>query len=131
MEKIMVIDSDAHQIKLLSEGLAGNYHILNCSRGSKAVELFRLYRPSAVILDPLTFDLNGRDFVRQVRVHSRRPIPILALTRITTLRHIEESFDWGVDIIFSKPCSVERIRKKLVHYLGHPAESKQLETAGV
>jgi len=72
MEKIMVIDSDTHQIRLLSDGLANDYQILNCSRGSKAAELFRLYKPSAVILDPLTFDLNGKEFVRQVRSSSQR-----------------------------------------------------------
>lgn len=118
MKKIMIIDSDIRQMRELNEGLSNEYQILNCSRGAKAMELFRLYQPSALILDPATDQLNGRDFILQVRAFSNGSrLPILALTAITTLRHLEQSFDWSVNSIFSKPCSAERVKKKLNEYL--------------
>ncbi len=114
MERIMIIDSDIRQMQELNHGLSENYQILNCSRGSKAMDLFKLYIPSALVLDPATPELNAREFIHQVRsLPAGWRLPILALTRITTLRRIEESFDWGVDMIFSKPCSGERVKKKL------------------
>lgn len=119
MERIMVIDSDIQQMRELNDGLASDYQILNCSRGAKAMDLFKLYLPSALVVDPATPELNVRDFIRQVRsMPSRGRIPILALTRITTLRLIEESLGWGVDMIFSKPCSGERIKRKLEECFG-------------
>lgn len=128
MEKIMIIDSDIRQMRELNDGLTPWYQILNCSRGSKAMELFQLYQPSALVLDPATPEINGREFVRQVRVLPMGGrIPILALTKITTLRHIEDSFDWGVDMIFSKPCSGERIKKKLDECLARSAGNRELE----
>ena len=130
MERIMIIDSDIDQMRELNGGLSGDYRILNCSRGAQAMELFKLYLPSAVVLDPATPDLNTRDFIRQVRgLPSGWRQPILALTRISRLRHIEESFEWGVDIIFSKPCSGQRIKKKLSEYL--VSAERNIELAGV
>jgi response regulator RpfG family c-di-GMP phosphodiesterase len=114
MEKVMIIDSDIRQMRELNDGLSPSYQILNCSRGSKAMELFQVYQPSALVLDPATPEMNGRAFVRQIRsLPVGAHMPILALTKITTLRHIEDSFDWGVNMIFSKPCSGERVKKKL------------------
>ncbi len=114
----MIIDSDIRQLRELNEGLSDQFQILNCSRGSKAMELFSLYQPSALILDPATWELKGRDFIIQVRSSPNGfHIPILALAQFTTLRHLEQSFDWSVNMIFSKPCSAERVKKKLNEYL--------------
>lgn len=114
MEKIMIIDSDIRQLREINDEISGRYQALNLSRGDKALDLFRLYQPTALVLDPTTPGFNGREFIRQVRDLPRgKNMPILALTRMTTLRHIEESFDLGVDMIFSKPCSGARVKKKL------------------
>lgn len=96
MERIMIIDSDMPQMKELNSGLSGSFQILNCSRASKAMDLFKLYLPSALVLDPATPELNVQEFIRQVRSQSPgRQLPVLALARIASLRHIEESFGWG------------------------------------
>ncbi len=132
MEKIMIIDSDVQQIRELNDGLGGTYRILGCSRGSKAMELFHIFDPEALILDPSTRDLNGKDFIRQVRsLPKGRRIPILALSRMTTLKTIEESFDLGVDIVFSKPCAAERVKVKLQKYLAEPSKRFPLELVEV
>ncbi len=119
MQKIMIIDSDIRQMCELNEGLSNEYRILNCSRGAQAMELFKLYQPSALLLDPTTAELKSIDFVRQVRSFPNGShLPILALTQITSLRHLEDCFNWDVDMIFSKPCSTEKIKKKLNEHLG-------------
>ena len=131
MEKIMIIDSDMHQMRLLSDVLSKEYHLLKCGRGSKAMELFHLYQPSALILDPIAAELNGRAFVRQIRsLPYRGHIPILAVTCITTMKHVEESFDWGVDVVFSKPFEGDRIAKKLRDYLDRSGSLVRREPAG-
>lgn len=132
MERIMIIDSDLAQMNLVKDALAGEYLTLGCNRGTKALDLFTVFQPSALILDPNAYDLNGREFIRKIKsMPFRGNIPILALSRITTLRHIEESFDWGVDAIFSKPCAPERIKKKLHHYFAKASSLPILEASGV
>lgn len=130
MEKVMLIDSDAHQIRVLNDGLSDTFHILGCGRGTKAMELFQAYQPSALVLDPSTVELNGKEFIRRIRSLPRgKRLPILALTRITTLKHIEDSFDLGVDMMFSKPCSAERIKTKLNQCLAKSVVRPSLEVA--
>jgi len=115
----MIIDSDTDQLRKLSEGFSTDFKVLSCSRGSQALELFKLYQPSALILDPATYQLDGRHFIGQVRALSRRsPLPILALTRIATIGQLEASFGWNVDALYSKPCDAERLKKKLNECLG-------------
>jgi len=132
MDRIMIIDSDIRQMRELNGGLTGDYQILNCSRGAKAMELFKLYLPSALVLDPATPELNVREFIRQVRAlpHGSH-LPILALAQITSLRHIEESFDWGVDMILSKPCSAPRIKRKLDELLIRKTPVSETQLAGI
>ena len=113
MDRIMIIDSDLSQMRELNNALFSNYQILNCSRGSKALELFRIFQPAALVMDPKTFEMKAQSFIKQARYYSLKRLPVLALTRITNLQQIEENFDLGVDIIFSKPCAVELVQKKL------------------
>ena len=130
MGRIMIIDSDIRQMRELNEGLSPHFQILNCSRGAQAMDLFKLYQPSAVILDPSTPQFQCREFVRQLRLNpGGSRLPILALTRITTLKLLEQSFDWGADMIFSKPCTAEKIKKKLSEYFTGPIPALGAGTA--
>jgi DNA-binding response OmpR family regulator len=131
MRRIMIIDSDIRQMQDLNEGLGGFYRILNCSRGSQAMELLRLYQPSALVLDPETPGLDGKAFIRRIRsLSSGAEMPILGLTRLTTLRQIEKSMDWGVDMILSKPCTAQRLMRKLEDRLGSAERVPIPEPAG-
>lgn len=114
MKKIMLIDSDVQQLKGLSEGLSSSFQVLNCSRGAKAMDLFRIFLPSAIILDPTTPGLPESAFINAVRdLPGGYRLPILALTKIHSTQTLDEIFRWKVDVVLSKPCSAERVEKKL------------------
>ncbi len=114
MEKIMVIDGDIRDLREMNDGLSNDFIVLNCSRGDKAFNLFSVYQPDTLILDPYTPGLNAKDLINRAKelIFPNR-IPIMAVTHLTTLKHIEESLNWGVDIIFSKPFMAEKIRRKV------------------
>jgi DNA-binding response OmpR family regulator len=118
MLKIMVIDQDIRQIREIRDELVNRYVLLNCSKGSKAFDLFRIFQPNAVIMDPVTTGLNTQAFIAGVRgLPNGVGTPILFLTQFTTIRNIENQFDWGADFIFSKPCPADRLKDKLAEYL--------------
>jgi DNA-binding response OmpR family regulator len=130
MEKIMVIDADVQELRKLNSDLSKDFVVLTCSRVNKALDLLQVFQPSALILDPSISGFNVKDFVQQIRSTPQlEGIFIIALTRITSFKYIEESFDWGVDLIYSKPCSSERIRKKTAEYLLRKRTSRILEPA--
>jgi DNA-binding response OmpR family regulator len=118
MFKVMVIDEDVRQIREITDELGLHYTLLNCSRGMKALELLKAFQPDALILDPTTPNLNIQELIVEARrLPGTSRTPILLLTQFTTIRHIEKSFDWGVDFVFSKPCSSDRIGRKLAECL--------------
>ncbi len=130
MKKIMLIDSDTSHLKRMNDILSRDFNVLICSRGHKAWELFNLFNPGALVLDPVATGLNTSEFFPRVRRKTwPDSIPIIAMTRLTTLKHIEKSFDWGADIVLSKPCDAERVRKKLMELL--PSDESLPELARV
>jgi DNA-binding response OmpR family regulator len=114
MEKIMVIDPNIVELQKLNENLSKDHIVLACSRANKALELIQVFKPSVLLLEPSTPGLSTREFIRKARSYPQLGgLSVIAMTKITELRHIEESFEWGVDVIFSKPVPFDRLRKKL------------------
>lgn len=114
MRKIMLIDSDIQQLKVLNEGLSSHFQVLNCSRGEKAMDLYKIFLPHALVLDPSTLGLPQSDFIRAVRaLPGGYRVPILALTKIESTQTLDQIFRWKVDVVLSKPCTADRAEKKL------------------
>ncbi len=130
MKKIMLIDSDILHLREMNNVLSGDFNVLICSRGHKAWDLYNLFNPDALVLDPTAAGLDTSDFFPRIRKKSwPNSIPIIATTRLNTLQHIERSFDWGADIVFSKPCEGERIRNKLLELLSRGESPRELALA--
>jgi len=114
----MAMNPDTYELQKLNVELSKHFVVLNCNRAAKAMNIFQIFQPSVLVLDPAMPGLNPRNFIQQIRsIPQHDKMPIIALTKIATLKTIEESFGWGVDLIYSKPCSGERIRKKIAEYL--------------
>ena len=128
MFKVMLVDEDIRQIREITDEIGLHYSVLNCSRGAKALDLLRVFQPDALILDPATPGLNPQELIAEMR---RQPgasrSPVLLLTHFTTIRHIEKSFDWGVDFVFSKPCSTDRLGRKLAEFLDKANRYRQTQ----
>ena len=130
----MVIDSDIHDLQKLNSELSKNFAVLTCSRGTKALNLLQIFQPVALLLDPTIFRAGAKEFIHQVRSIPQGAIPIIALTKITTMKQIEDSFCSGVDLVYSKPCANDRIRLKLLEILSKPQfpkDSRELATAQI
>ena len=132
MERIMIVDGNTWDLQKLNEDLSKDNIVLICSRATKAMDLLRLFKPNVLILDPSTTGISAKNFIGQVRLLSPfERIPIFALTRMTSLRSIEESFVWGVDVVFSKPLSIDSLRRKLAQELAKAAPIRQFEMAAL
>jgi len=127
MHKIMLIDSDVGHLQGLMGVLSKSFNILVCSRGQNAWDLFHFYEPNALILDPASAGLDTPNFLSRIRRKTwPHAIPIIAMTQLNTLKHIEESLEWGADMVFSKPCQAEKICKKLMALLPEKEPSEEL-----
>ncbi|HVM31639.1 MAG TPA: response regulator [bacterium] len=128
MFKVMIVDEDVRQSREIIDEIGLHYHVLNCSRGAKALDLCRAFQPDALILDPATPGLNAQELIAETRNQpGASRAPVLLMTHFTTIRHIEKSFDWGVDFVFSKPCSTDRLGRKLAEFMGKAARYRQTQ----
>jgi DNA-binding response OmpR family regulator len=115
MKKLMLIDSDIAHLRGMSGVLSKDFSVLICSRWNKAWELFDIFAPDALILDPTSADSAAPVFLHHLRAKiCSKPIPVIVLSRLASLKHIETSLDWGADLVFSKPCQGARLQKKLL-----------------
>lgn len=128
MKRIMLIDHDLEQLRATALSLSSDFRTLNCTRGSKAMDLFKLFLPHGLILDPATPGLEEGRFIEKVReLPGGYRIPILGATRFTGPRSIERAFQWKVDALYSKPCAPEKLREKLLGLLGQPLRAPTSE----
>ncbi|HEY5040077.1 MAG TPA: response regulator [bacterium] len=118
MLKVMMIDSDKHGLRTLGDELEKDYAVLACNEGRKAFDLYKLFSPNAVVLDPLTPGLGSENFISKMRSLPGRPqLKVIVLSCSALIKQIEESFDWGADYYFFKPVVVNRVRFKLREFL--------------
>ncbi|MEJ2181915.1 MAG: response regulator [Nitrospirota bacterium] len=80
MSKILVVDDDAHILKLYEEELTEEgYDVVTASTGKEAMEKFESDNPDLVTLDILMPDIDGISLLR--RMKEKRPrLPIIMST---------------------------------------------------
>jgi two-component system KDP operon response regulator KdpE len=66
--RILAIDDEVPMQRLLRRNLeARGYHVETAGRAREGLELFRSWRPDLVVLDLNLPDMDGVDFIRELR----------------------------------------------------------------
>jgi DNA-binding response OmpR family regulator len=115
MARVMIVEDDADLLRLLAIRLRKAGHdVVEEADSSIALDLMRLDRPDAVILDWMMPLLSGVELSRQIR---REPglerVPVLMLTAKSSAEDAEEAQGAGVDAFLSKPCSAAELLNRL------------------
>jgi two-component system KDP operon response regulator KdpE len=100
--KILIIEDDQTILNFVQTLLEANgYQILTAERCDQGLLVFSSHRPDLVILDLGLPDMNGEEFIRQIRQNNMTPIIVLSA-------RIEESdkvsaLDLGANDYITKP----------------------------
>jgi DNA-binding response OmpR family regulator len=80
MKKVMVVDDDAHILRLYKEELQDEgYEVVVAGTGKEAMELFEKEQPDLVTLDILMPDIDGISLLRRMKELKPR-LPIIMST---------------------------------------------------
>ena len=111
MARIILVVDDSHNIQLLiSDFLDGqDYHVLTASDGREALQVVRESTPDLVLLDVMMPNMDGYQFISQLRKESS--IPVIMITAKQQEADIIKGFDLGADDYITKPF---RLRELLV-----------------
>jgi len=123
--RILVVDDNAHMRKLVATILQafGVHQIHEANSGEAAWEAFREHNPDIIILDWMMEGMSGLELTRMIRVNpaSSNPfVPVIMLTGHTSLDHVQQARDAGINEFIAKPVSVKTMMTRLAAVIEHP-----------
>jgi two-component system KDP operon response regulator KdpE len=131
--RILAVDDDAAILRTLQTSLAGHgFQVQTAESGQQALELVVSERPDLILLDLGLADMDGLEFIHEVRSRSSTPIIVLSVrdaerTKVTAL-------DLGADDYLTKPFGADellaRIRVALRRLAQPVSESAAVFTTG-
>lgn len=123
--KILVVDDNAHMRKLVTTILQafGVIQIQEAEAGQRAWSILREFNPDIVVLDWVMEGMSGLELVQMIRSDPQSPnpfVPVIMLTGHTSLDHVMQARDAGVNEFIAKPVSVKTMMSRLVSVIEHP-----------
>jgi CheY-like chemotaxis protein len=116
--KILIVDDEPSILEVVSACLRCDGHMVaTAASGREALEKFRRNRFDLVVLDRVMPEMSGDQtahFIKQLK----RDIPVIMLTGFGALIEVTGSQSQTVDVVLSKPVTIEALRStigKLLH----------------
>ncbi len=109
------------------------YEVITASNGQEAVEEAERLQPDLILMDLKMPVLNGLAAARHIRQHSRRRVPIIALSAYDPSQHRAVAMAAGCDEYVLKPIDYERLERLIETLIAstrppRPAEQKKTTT---
>jgi CheY-like chemotaxis protein len=123
--KVLVVDDNVHMRKLVITILQafGINQIFEAGDGERAWQSLREVNPDILVLDWVMEGMSGIDLVRLIRSNPQAPnpfVPVIMLTGHTSLEHVREARDAGINEFMAKPISVKTMMSRLVAVIEQP-----------
>ena len=123
--KILVVDDNAHMRKLVTTILQafGVNQIQEADSGQRAWTVLREFNPDIVVLDWVMEGMSGLELMQMIRANPQSPnpfVPVIMLSGHTSLDHVLQARDAGVNEFIAKPVSVKTMMARLVSVIEHP-----------
>lgn len=125
MAKILVIDDDAHLLKMLSLMLQrAGHETITADHGKLGIEMALQEKPDMAIVDVMMPDMSGHEVCKQLRARpSTVELPILILTARSQPVDREAALQSGANDFMSKPVSPNELSEKVDQMLSISAEA--------
>jgi CheY-like chemotaxis protein len=123
--KILAVDDNAHMRKLVVTILQafGVHQIFEAENGDRAWASLRENNPDVLVLDWMMEGMSGLELARMIRTNPQAPnpfVPIIMLTGYTSLDHVRQARDAGVNEFIAKPVAAKTMMARLVSVIEHP-----------
>ena len=123
--KILVVDDNVHMRKLVTTILQafGVIQIFEADSGDRGWAILREANPDVVVLDWVMEGMSGLELAEKIRSDPGSPnpfMPLIMLTGHTSLDHVRQARDAGVNEFIAKPVSVKTMMSRLVAVIEHP-----------
>jgi len=123
--RVLVVDDNVHMRKLVVTILQafGVTQIVEADSADRAWQSLRDTNPDVIVLDWVMEGMSGLELIRMIRTNPQAPnpfVPVIMLTGHTSLDHVRQARDAGVNEFIAKPVSVKTMMSRLVSVIEHP-----------
>ncbi|HJR57681.1 MAG TPA: response regulator [Rhizomicrobium sp.] len=123
--RILSVDDNVHMRKLVTTILQafGVTQIHEAHSGEQAWEVMREHSPDIIILDWMMEGMSGIDLVKMIRVNPQSPnpfVPVIMLSGHTSIEHVQQARDAGVNEFIAKPVSVKTMMTRMGAVIEQP-----------
>jgi DNA-binding response OmpR family regulator len=115
IKKILIVDDDPVQVKLLSETLgAKGYEITTSVEAAKGLQAAMDNAPDLIILDVMMPIINGYNFCKLLKSHeAKKQTPIILLTSRDQKEDIDIGMEVGADAYLTKPVNMTELLRTI------------------
>ncbi len=123
---LLIIDDEMGTRESLRVIFNKDYRVSVADTGQAGQDILAKDRPDLILLDVLLEDVNGLDFLREVR--SRYPnLPVIIVSAVTAVPRVVEAIQNGAYDYISKPFDVADIQRLVGRALENSVLKSQLE----
>lgn len=106
MNKILVVDDEPVNVKLITAILENDYEIIPAYSGREALEKINSDKPDIVLLDIMMPEINGYDVCKKIKQQDvTRFVPVVMITALSALEDKIKAIESGADDFLTKPIS--------------------------
>ncbi len=118
-KRILIIDDDYSIRLLLHHILCDHYEVKTAESGKEALLwLFDGNVPDLIISDVMMSEMNGMEFVSQLKASSFfKNIPLMMLSSLEKSEDRIKCYDLGVDEFISKPFNPSELQLRIKYFL--------------
>lgn len=104
MNKILVVDDEPVNVKLITANLENDYEIIPAYSGKEALEKINSDKPDIVLLDIMMPDISGYEVCKKIKQQdTTRFIPVVIITALSGLEDKIKAIESGADDFLTKP----------------------------
>ncbi|MCP4353592.1 MAG: response regulator [Desulfobacterales bacterium] len=118
-QKILIVDDEPANIRMLAEALKGDFKLIQARNGQKALKhAFSENKPDLILLDILMPEMDGYEVCRRLKADERtQNIPIIFITAMDEEEDEAKGFELGAADYITKPFSPFRVKTRVFTHL--------------
>src|SRR5512140_2195353 len=112
--RVLVVDDDQANVKLLSEVLKGDYKLSVAPDGESALQAIATRQPDIVLLDIVMPGLDGYEVLRRLRADpATRELPVMFLSSLEEMASKTRGFELGANDYLTKPFHLLEVKARV------------------
>ncbi len=126
--KMMIVDDEPANCKLLEVALGSQYETITCRSGQECLDQLETHQPEIILLDVMMPGLNGYEVCSRIKENGQTAhIPVVFVSALDTLDDRLSGYNAGGDDYIGKPVDLSILLKKLELIITHKQSKQQLE----